>query len=220
MMINPLIIKSAFKESLVKGRCIILFFTVSPFRFILISALLTVCMGSIRASVPQSLRPIKPTPLLVLNSSVIDSTATNTSSCDTLQPGRVSPLPHPIEEQATTTNAKTEADTLSNDTIYIDVELMPRYYGGIDSLMSYLGRNMIYPKWEFEQNIQGTVYVTFVVSSEGKIKESQIIKSVPESRNFDSEVLRVISAMPDWIPGEHEGKRVDVSFKLPITFRR
>jgi TonB family protein len=160
----------------------------------------------------------------ILDLSAVYVPTTNNAQPDTIPPSTSFPITHPtnpFEQNAISeSTGASETDSLSNDTIYVDVELMPKYSGGIDSLMSYLRRNINYPKWEFEQNIQGTVYVTFVVSSSGKITESQIIKTVPESKNFDTEVLRVISSMPDWVPGEHEGKKVDVSFKLPITFRR
>jgi TonB family protein len=143
---------------------------------------------------------------------------------DSIPPTNGLPTSHPknVPSQQTTSDVIPTDETESplNDTIYYDVELMPQYYGGIDSLMRYLGAHIKYPTWEYEHNIQGTIYITFVVSSEGKIKEPKISKTVAESKNFDAEVLRVISAMPDWIPGEHEGKKVDVSFKLPITFRR
>ncbi len=223
MMVNRLIIKSNLKKLLPQGRYVLLFLKESSLRFILIlilplSGSVTLVIASIPESLPLMQSNIQAKPLVTYHSPALSTLG------DTLPPNSVLPQSHPIDNNEQTvmpdSTEPIETDTLSNDTIYVDVELMPEYYGGIDSLMSYLGKNINYPRWEFEHHIQGTVHVTFVVSSEGKIKNVQITKSVPDSKNFDQEVLRVISTMPDWMPGEHEGKKVDVSFKLPITFRR
>jgi TonB family protein len=99
------------------------------------------------------------------------------------------------------------------------VEIMPEFKGGIDSLMSFIKQNLIYPKWERENKIEGKVFVTFVVDKNGKIKDPYIIRSVQGSKNFDKEVIRVISIMPEWTPGQQDGKNVDVQFNLPINFK-
>ncbi|HVA98403.1 MAG TPA: TonB family protein [Bacteroidia bacterium] len=104
-----------------------------------------------------------------------------------------------------------------NDT-YIIVEKMPEFVGGTDSLFSYLQTNTKYPKWEQENGIQGTVYVSFVISKTGKIINSKILRSVSGSKNFDAEALRVINNMPNWKPGEHNNKPVNVIYQIPIKF--
>lgn len=99
------------------------------------------------------------------------------------------------------------------------VDIMPEFKGGYDSLVSFISENLKYPEWEQKNKIEGKVYVTFVISETGKIKDINIVKSVKESRNFDNEVIRVLNLMPDWIPGKHNGKNVDVAFSLPINFQ-
>ncbi|NQY08757.1 MAG: energy transducer TonB [Flavobacteriales bacterium] len=98
------------------------------------------------------------------------------------------------------------------------VEKMPEYIGGLDSLKVYLEKNVKYPKYEKDNNIQGRVYVTFIVGKEGKVREARILRSVEGSINFDPEALRVVNEMPDWIPGMQRGKPVSVQFNLPINF--
>lgn len=102
--------------------------------------------------------------------------------------------------------------------IYTVVEKMPEFKGGMDMLKLFIKRNLIYPEWEKKNQIEGKVFVKFVVNKEGKIVDPEIIKSVPGSKNFDAEVLRLLKIMPDWIPGEHNGKKVDVYYCLPINF--
>jgi TonB family protein len=99
------------------------------------------------------------------------------------------------------------------------VEVMPEFKGGVDSLTSFISRNLKYPVWEREHKIEGKVFVNFVVDKNGKIKNPKIIHTVKGSKNLDIEVIRVIQSMPDWIPGQHNGKKVDVEFNLPINFK-
>ena len=42
---------------------------------------------------------------------------------------------------------------------------MPEFVGGIDSLFSFLGKNLIYPKLGKTSCIQGKVYVNFVIDN-------------------------------------------------------
>ena len=102
---------------------------------------------------------------------------------------------------------------------YPYVENMPEFVGGIDSLSSFIKQNLKYPEWEKSNKIEGTVYVRFVVDKNGKVKDSEILRTVEKAKNFDNEVLRVVNEMPDWKPGEHEGENVDVQFNLPIKFK-
>lgn len=102
---------------------------------------------------------------------------------------------------------------------YQIVDIMPEFKGGIDSLMSFIRQNLKYPDWERENNIEGKVLVSFIIDKKGTVKDPIILRSVPNSRNFDKEVIRVISSMPNWVPGQLNGKNVDVQFNLPINFK-
>ncbi|HPQ08079.1 MAG TPA: energy transducer TonB [Bacteroidia bacterium] len=101
---------------------------------------------------------------------------------------------------------------------YIIVDKMPEFNGGIDSLTKYLVSNIKYPEWEKQNNIKGTVFVSFVVDKDGNVVNPEIIRSVKGSKNFDKEVLRVVSTMPKWIPGELKGNKVNVKMTLPVRF--
>lgn len=102
---------------------------------------------------------------------------------------------------------------------YVVVDIMPEFKGGIDSLMNFIKQNLNYPEWEKQNKIEGKVFVTFIVDKYGKIKEPKILQSVQGSKNFDKEVIRIVNSMPDWIPGQKDGKNVDVRFYLPINFK-
>ena len=97
------------------------------------------------------------------------------------------------------------------------VEQMPSFPGGTGALMQYLSKNIKYPPFAEENNIQGRVICTFVVERDGSVSDIRIAKSVDPS--LDKEAVRVVSAMPRWIPGRQNGQNVRVKYTLPVTFR-
>lgn len=102
--------------------------------------------------------------------------------------------------------------------IYEITEVMPEFPGGVDSLFSFIESHLIYPQLELNNGIEGKVYVEFIVNEDGHLSDSKILRSVPGSTHFDAEVLRIISIMPNWIPGRENGKPVKVKYRLPIRF--
>ena len=100
---------------------------------------------------------------------------------------------------------------------YDVVEQMPQFPGGPAALMEFLSKNIRYPKEADKNNIQGRVIVTFTVEKDGSVSEAHTVKSVDPL--LDAEAIRVINAMPNWIPGRHNGDPVRVKYTVPITFR-
>lgn len=94
---------------------------------------------------------------------------------------------------------------------------MPMFPGGQKALMDYLAANIHYSDEMEETCAQGRVVVTFVVEKDGSISETKVVKIVDPA--FDKEALRVVSAMPKWIPGSLNGERVRTRYAIPITFR-
>lgn len=102
------------------------------------------------------------------------------------------------------------------DKNFIIVEDMPEFIGGEKEMLRYLKTNTKYPEIEKKLGNQGTVWVSFVVGKDGKIKNAKIERGV--SKYLNQEALRVINSMPDWIPGKQRGKVVNVSYNLPVKF--
>ena len=97
------------------------------------------------------------------------------------------------------------------------VEQMPSFPGGMAALMAYLQKSIKYPPVAEENGIQGRVVCTFVVERDGSVTDVRVAKSVDPS--LDKEAVRVVSAMPRWIPGKQNGQSVRVKYTLPVTFR-
>lgn len=124
--------------------------------------------------------------------------------------------------------------------VFSVVEKMPEFPGGMQALMTFLASNVKYPAIAQEAGVQGRVLVKFTVSKTGKVKDAGVIRGIPaisapepvlESEKemyekkaeaayqINTEALRVVESMPDWIPGQQKGQAVNVSYTLPINFK-
>lgn len=114
--------------------------------------------------------------------------------------------------------APAEIGDMNNEPkVYRYVGQMPEFPGGTEQLYRFLGRNTRYPESARRAGIEGTVYVTFVVRSDGSISNIEIKKGLTEDIN--QEVIRVIKKMPDWSPGKQNGRAVNVQYILPYVFK-
>lgn len=127
----------------------------------------------------------------------------------------------PIEMDAVFNIVFSLPDSLQNDSendkIFEVVEVSPMFNGGDNALMKYLSKSINYPIHALKNKIQGKVLIQFVVWKDGSIKNVKVIRGVDEY--LDKEALRVISAMPNWIPGKQGGKPVNCRFFIPVYFR-
>jgi TonB family protein len=104
------------------------------------------------------------------------------------------------------------------DPVYEKVDKMPEFKGGMDAMISYMSKETNYPETAKKNGVMGKVFVEFTVTKKGVIKNVKIKKG-SDNRELDLEALRVVSSMPDWNPGEKEGKKVNVKMVLPIVFK-
>lgn len=104
----------------------------------------------------------------------------------------------------------------SDDGVFMVVEKMPEYPGGMYELMNFLGKNIKYPAEAVKANIHGRVIVQFVVMKDGSIADMVIKRGVHPL--LDAEALRVLATMPKWKPGTQRGKAVNVKLTIPVTF--
>ena len=100
---------------------------------------------------------------------------------------------------------------------YLMVEAEPEFPGGMEALMKYLSENIKYPEQAKKENIQGKVYMRFVVERDGSIVDAEILRGI--GGGCDEEALRVVNAMPKWEPGKQKGTPVRVQYNLPIVFK-
>ena len=110
-----------------------------------------------------------------------------------------------------------EEVVVEEEEIFQVVEEEPEFPGGMEALYKYLGESIKYPQLAKENNIEGKVYVTFVVEKDGSIANPRILRDI--GGGCGNEAVRVVKAMPKWKAGKQRGKNVRVQFNLPVSFK-
>ena len=99
-----------------------------------------------------------------------------------------------------------------NSMVFTVVENMPEMDGGLDNI----SKNIRYPQEARDKNIEGRVIVKFIVTSEGNVRDAQIVRGI--GAGCDEEALRVVSEAK-FTPGKQRGRNVDVEMNVPIVFK-
>ena len=99
----------------------------------------------------------------------------------------------------------------------VEVDVMPEFPGGTDSLMKFLQDSLVYPFKAQVKGREGVVVIGFIVEQDGRLTNFTVDKSSGYPL-LDDEALRVVKLMPNWSPGKQNGKYVRVRFRLPVNF--
>ena len=107
------------------------------------------------------------------------------------------------------------AQGLKKEEILTIAEKNPEYVGGEKDMFEFIGQNLQYPIQAQKKNIQGKVFVKFVVRKDGSTSDMEILKGI--GYGCDEETKRVIGLLK-WIPAKEQGKPVNIYFTMPISF--
>ena len=102
--------------------------------------------------------------------------------------------------------------------VYIVVDQMPEFPGGRQALFDFISTNVVYPTVARENGIEGKAIVQFVVEKDGSITHIEVVRTAGDP-SLDKEAIRVVRAMPKWLPGKHRGKLLRVKYTVPFHFR-
>lgn len=101
---------------------------------------------------------------------------------------------------------------------YESVDIRPQFPGGETGLINFINETREYPYNAYRDHIQGRVLCSFIVGTDGKLFDIQVIRS-SGNESLDREAMRVISRMPRWSVGKVSNTKVNVRCVLPIAFR-
>ena len=98
------------------------------------------------------------------------------------------------------------------------VEEKPKFMGGDENTFnSWVLNNIEYPEVAKENGVQGRVMLTFVVNTDGRVIDVQVLRGVDPA--LDKEAVRAVSASPRWTPGRQRDKPVKVRYNFPVVFQ-
>ncbi|MEM1122389.1 MAG: energy transducer TonB [Bacteroidota bacterium] len=109
--------------------------------------------------------------------------------------------------------------------IFKIVEEMPQFMdcGNIKVLsrslcfQEYLCANLIYPAFAKKHGVAGEVIVSFVIDTDGKVKDAQIEQNI--GADCGSATLDFVNQMPNWTAGKQRGIKVPVQYRLKVDYR-
>lgn len=99
--------------------------------------------------------------------------------------------------------------------LFIIIEDLPKYPGGIYELAKYVSENQY--KLAQQKKIKGKATVGFTISETGKATDFKIIEGNDKEAGLAA--LEIVKKMPDWTPGKQRGKAVPVKYLLPVEFK-
>jgi protein TonB len=108
-------------------------------------------------------------------------------------------------------------DGSESDEPFFFVEVMPSFKGGdINKFRDWVQKRTNYPQMAIERKIQGRVFLTFIVETDGSVSNVTIVKGVDPL--IDDEALKTIRESPKWTPGLQRGQPVRVRYSMSLLF--
>ena len=154
-----------------------------------------------------------------------DTTTTGINSTDTMNNATTGRTSTGVKRKGRVTVTIAPKKTNTATTIKADkegyynyTETAPAFNGGQTALENFINNNIEYPEEAISYNVEGTVYVQFAVDENGKITN---VTTTGNNLGYglEEEAIKAVSKMPNWTPGQVNGKNVKARYELPITFK-
>lgn len=92
----------------------------------------------------------------------------------------------------------------------------PVYPGGDAAIQEYIAANMQYPVNAMENGIEGVVSLECRILPDGSVGKVKVVRMVDP--DLEAEALRLVKKMPAWRPAEEDGKAVEATVTVAVTF--
>ena len=91
--------------------------------------------------------------------------------------------------------------------------------GGSNGMVLAIRNNLHWPDATLVQPMEGRVFVTFDVGSNGKVYDAMIVKSMHPL--YDAEALKAVKALGEFKPAtDGTGQPITIRFTLPVYFHK
>lgn len=114
----------------------------------------------------------------------------------------------------------TETGTGTGSSFYAGdyAEFMPEFPGGEAAMLKYMVSRVRYSDFDKDRGVQGTIYISFVVHTDGSITNIQVIRGIHNGDGLAKKAMKAISEMPKWTPGSNGKHPVPVRYTMPLRF--
>lgn len=103
------------------------------------------------------------------------------------------------------------------DSVFTNPQIGASYPGGPPALSSFFSQNIQYNDPRINNCRGGEVVLGLTIDATGRLKDVKWISKLP-SEVCNTEALRVLGKMPNWMPAQHFGQNVSSYFPLTIRF--
>ena len=90
------------------------------------------------------------------------------------------------------------------------------YPGGQAAMDQYINDNMQYPQESIDKNEEGVISVMLTVNADGSI--SNVFAGQNDFPLLAAEAVRLVKAMPNWVPAKMNGMAIKQQVYTPISF--
>jgi protein TonB len=98
--------------------------------------------------------------------------------------------------------------------VYDISDVAPSFPGGATEMSIFLFKNFEYTDSARLYQENQKLFIEFVINIDGSISDAKIVRG---QKYTGQELLRVMSIMPKWIPGEINCIKVKVRYTLPMN---
>lgn len=98
-----------------------------------------------------------------------------------------------------------------------EIDQMPRYNGGSESMCRYINTNALYTRQAIKDGVEGTVFVSFWIEKDGGVSNIIVVRGLRQ--DLDSVSLNIVKNMTNWIPATMRGNPVRTRYTVPIKFK-
>jgi TonB family protein len=99
---------------------------------------------------------------------------------------------------------------------FVSITKQPEFPGGMMMFYAYLRKSVKYPEEAIKNNIQGKVFLSFIVEKDGQLNDIKVERAL--GGGTDEEAVRLIKGSPKWTPGYQDDQPVRVKYNIPISF--
>jgi protein TonB len=114
-----------------------------------------------------------------------------------------------------------DSTIIDGTVVYLNPDERAQFVGGFTEMKKFLDININIPPVVigYCNYNYAKVFTQFIVLNDGSILGVKVMRGAPDCPECDTEAVRLIKSMPNWIPAKVNGQAVNSYFNLPIKFQ-